>query len=144
MVQQAVPDLVIAEIEAMIGAMPEKTAAARCPQMACQHGWGTVRHKRDSATARPVCRGCQCELRFWAAYRERSAMYAAIRQGRRRPVRPRSTARRIKEGAIPIISDVEGFMGYYVVYAPDDTVSRDQPLQQLCSGRIQQTGAGVD
>jgi pimeloyl-ACP methyl ester carboxylesterase len=29
MVQQAVPDLVIAEIEAMIGAMPEKTAAAR-------------------------------------------------------------------------------------------------------------------
>ena len=31
-------------------------------------------------------------------------------------------ARRIKEGAIPIISDVEGFMGYYVVYAPDDTV----------------------
>ena len=27
-----------------------------------------------------------------------------------------------KEGAIPIISDVEGFMGYYVVYAPDDTV----------------------
>ena len=27
-----------------------------------------------------------------------------------------------KEGAIPIISDVERFMGYYVVYAPDDTV----------------------
>jgi hypothetical protein len=32
-------------------------------------------------------------------------------------------ARRIKEGAIPIISDVEGFMAYYVVYAPDDTVT---------------------
>jgi len=31
--------------------------------------------------------------------------------------------RRIKEGAIPIISDVEGFRGYYVVYAPDDTVT---------------------
>jgi hypothetical protein len=32
--------------------------------------------------------------------------------------------RRIKEGAIPIISDVEGFMAYYyVVYAPDDTVT---------------------
>src|SRR5258708_23090368 len=28
-----------------------------------------------------------------------------------------------KEGAIPIISDVEGFMAYYVVYAPDDTVT---------------------
>jgi hypothetical protein len=31
--------------------------------------------------------------------------------------------RRIKEGAIPIISDVEGFRGYYVVYAPDDAVT---------------------
>ena len=31
--------------------------------------------------------------------------------------------RRIKEGAIPIISDVEGFMAYYVVYAGDDTVT---------------------
>jgi hypothetical protein len=31
--------------------------------------------------------------------------------------------RRIKEGAIPIISDVEGFVAYYVVYAPDDTVT---------------------
>jgi hypothetical protein len=30
---------------------------------------------------------------------------------------------RIKEGAIPIISDVPGFMAYYVVYAPDDTVT---------------------
>ena len=25
--------------------------------------------------------------------------------------------------AIPIISGVEGFMGYYVIYAPDDTVT---------------------
>ena len=32
-------------------------------------------------------------------------------------------ARRIKEVAIPIISDVKGFMAYYVVYAPDDTVA---------------------
>jgi hypothetical protein len=31
--------------------------------------------------------------------------------------------RRIKEGAIPIISDVEGFRAYYVVYAPDNTVT---------------------
>ena len=31
--------------------------------------------------------------------------------------------RRIKEGAIPIISDVEGFRAYYVVYAPDDTIT---------------------
>ncbi len=33
-------------------------------------------------------------------------------------------ARRIKEGAIPIISDLEGFKAYYVVYAPDDVLSR--------------------
>ena len=31
-------------------------------------------------------------------------------------------ATRIKEGAIPIISDVPG-LAYYVVYAPDDTVT---------------------
>ena len=35
----------------------------------------------------------------------------------------RRADRRIKEGAIPIISDVPGFMGYYVVYSPDDTVT---------------------
>jgi hypothetical protein len=32
-------------------------------------------------------------------------------------------ARRVKEGAIPIISNVPGFRAYYVVYAPDDTVT---------------------
>ena len=32
-------------------------------------------------------------------------------------------ARRIKEGAIPVISDVPGFQAYYVIYAPNDTVT---------------------
>jgi hypothetical protein len=50
-------------------------------------------------------------------------MYAAIRQGKAKAGQAEELARRIKEGAIPIISDVEGFMGYYVVYAPDDTVT---------------------
>ena len=27
------------------------------------------------------------------------------------------------KGAVPIVSGVSGFMGYYVVYAPDDTVT---------------------
>jgi len=49
-------------------------------------------------------------------------MYAAIRQGRAKPGMAEELARRIKEGAIPIISDVPGFRAYYVVYAPDDTV----------------------
>jgi hypothetical protein len=50
-------------------------------------------------------------------------MYAAIRQGKAKPGMVEELARRIKAGAIPIISDVEGFMAYYVVYAPDDTVT---------------------
>ena len=50
-------------------------------------------------------------------------MYAAIRQGKAKTGMAEELTRRIKEGAIPIISEVEGFMGYYVVYAPDDTVT---------------------
>ncbi len=50
-------------------------------------------------------------------------MYAAIRQGKARTGMAEELTRRIKEEAIPIISDVEGFMAYYVVYAPDDTVT---------------------
>ena len=50
-------------------------------------------------------------------------MYAAVRQGKAKSGVAEELARRIKEGAIPTISDVEGFMAYYVVYAPDDTVT---------------------
>ncbi|WP_050631045.1 hypothetical protein [Bradyrhizobium viridifuturi] len=50
-------------------------------------------------------------------------MYAAIRQAKAKTGTAEELARRIKEGAIPIISDVEGFMAYYVVYAGDDTVT---------------------
>ena len=50
-------------------------------------------------------------------------MYAAIRQGKARTGQAEELAQRIKEGLIPIISDVAGFKAYYVVYAPDDTVT---------------------
>jgi hypothetical protein len=50
-------------------------------------------------------------------------VYAAVRQGKAKPGMAEELARRIKEGAIPIISDVPGFMAYYVVYASDDTVT---------------------
>jgi hypothetical protein len=50
-------------------------------------------------------------------------MYAAIRQAKAKTGAAEELATRIKEGAIPIISDVDGFMAYYVVYAPDDTVT---------------------
>ncbi len=50
-------------------------------------------------------------------------MYAAIRQGKAKAGMAEELANRIKEGAIPIISDVSGFRAYYVIYAPDDTVT---------------------
>jgi hypothetical protein len=49
-------------------------------------------------------------------------MYAAIRQVKAKPGMADALAERIK-GAIPLISGVSGFMGYYVIYAPDDTVT---------------------
>ena len=50
-------------------------------------------------------------------------MYASIRQGMAKAGMAEELTRRIKKPAIPIISDVEGFVAYYVVYAPDDTVT---------------------
>ncbi|MBK3665219.1 antibiotic biosynthesis monooxygenase [Bradyrhizobium diazoefficiens] len=50
-------------------------------------------------------------------------MYAAIRQAKAKSGSAEELARRIKDGAVPIISDVEGFRAYYVVYAGDDTVT---------------------
>ena len=50
-------------------------------------------------------------------------MYAAIRQGKAKAGHAEELAQTIKEGAVPIISDVEGFRAYYVIYAPDDTVT---------------------
>src|SRR3954470_17612933 len=50
-------------------------------------------------------------------------MYAAIRQGKAKAGMAEELARRIKEGAIPIISDVPGFPAYNLIYAPDDTVT---------------------
>jgi hypothetical protein len=51
------------------------------------------------------------------------SMYAAIRQGKARAGMAEELASRIKEGVIPIVSDVPGFRAYYVVYGPDDTVT---------------------
>src|ERR1043165_2110629 len=50
-------------------------------------------------------------------------MYPALPPAEARTGSGEELARRIKEGAIPIISDVEGFRAYYVVYAGDDTVT---------------------
>jgi hypothetical protein len=45
-------------------------------------------------------------------------MYAAIRQGKAKAGMAEELARRIKEGAIPIISDVPSFQAYYVISTP--------------------------
>jgi quinol monooxygenase YgiN len=50
-------------------------------------------------------------------------MYAAIRQVKAKSGTADELAARVKRGAIPIISNVPGFLGYYVVYSPDDTVT---------------------
>ena len=49
-------------------------------------------------------------------------MYAGVRQARAKAGKAEEIARRIKEGAIPIISDVPGFQAYYVIYGADDSV----------------------
>jgi hypothetical protein len=52
-----------------------------------------------------------------------ASVYASIRQAKAKTGMAEELARRIKEGAIPIISDVEGFRAYYLVYTPDDIVT---------------------
>jgi hypothetical protein len=49
-------------------------------------------------------------------------MYAAIRQVKAKPGMEDALRERVK-GAVAIVSGVPGFMGYYVVYSPDDTVT---------------------
>jgi quinol monooxygenase YgiN len=49
-------------------------------------------------------------------------MYAALRKFQAKAGKSDELAQKIK-GAVPIISGVPGFMGYYVVYSPDDVVT---------------------
>ena len=49
-------------------------------------------------------------------------MYAAIRQYKSKPGMADLLAEKVKD-LVPVISGVSGFMGYYVIYAPDDTVT---------------------
>jgi hypothetical protein len=73
-------------------------------------------------------------------------MYAAIRQVM---VKPGSVDALVEltKGLVPIISGVSGFMGYYVVYAPDDrvttvsifnTVAEAQESNRLALGWIEE------
>src|ERR1035441_5940216 len=74
---------------------------------------------RDSVSSTPT------QIAATAMRNDRSMregpMYAAIRQAKAKAGMADELAGRIKKGAISIISNVPGFMGYYVVYSPDDT-----------------------
>ena len=61
-------------------------------------------------------------------------MYAAIRQFKAKPGSADALADKIK-GAVPIISEVSGFMGYYVIYAPDDTVTAISVFNTVAEAR---------
>ena len=72
-------------------------------------------------------------------------MYAAIRQAKAKAGMADELARRVKKGAIAIISNVPGFMGYYVVYSPDDTVTAISIFNNYAGAEeFEQTSAGVD
>ena len=49
-------------------------------------------------------------------------MYAAVRQYKSKPGLADLLAEKVKD-LVPVISGVSGFMSYYVIYAPDDTVT---------------------
>jgi hypothetical protein len=78
---------------------------------------------RDLINGSRAVPGVRCDPVRTQHSRKEDLMYAAIRQAKAKTGSAEELARRIKEGAIPIISDVEGFRAYYVVYAGDDTVT---------------------
>src|SRR6516164_11117523 len=67
---------------------------------------------------------------------EEVIMYAAIRQGKAKAGMAEELARTIKEGAIPIISDVPGFKAYYVIYAPDGSLLSSWPARDAADDQI--------
>jgi quinol monooxygenase YgiN len=57
-----------------------------------------------------------------AARKWEVGMYAAIRQVKAKPGMEDALRERLK-GAVAVVSNVPGFMNYYVVYSPDDTLT---------------------
>jgi quinol monooxygenase YgiN len=49
-------------------------------------------------------------------------MYAAIRQVKAKPGLEDALREKLK-GAVAVVSNVPGFLGYYVIYSPDDTLT---------------------
>ncbi len=49
-------------------------------------------------------------------------LFAAIRRGKVKPGMGAEFAKRVKAGALPVMKQMDGFKGYYLVVTPDDTV----------------------
>ena len=49
-------------------------------------------------------------------------MFAAIRRGKLKPGMAEEFAKRVKAGAIPVLTNLPGFKAYYLVFGGDDVV----------------------
>src|SRR5690348_13346013 len=49
-------------------------------------------------------------------------LFAAIRRGKVKPGMGAEFAKRVQAGALPVMKQMDGFKGYYLVLTPDDTV----------------------
>jgi hypothetical protein len=49
-------------------------------------------------------------------------LFVAIRRGKVKPGMTDEFARRVNAGALPVMQKMNGFRGYYLIAAPDDTI----------------------
>ena len=49
-------------------------------------------------------------------------LFAAVRRGKVKPGMADEFAKRVKAGALPVMQKMDGFKGYYLVAAADDTI----------------------
>ncbi len=49
-------------------------------------------------------------------------LYAAIRRGKVKPGMAQEFAKRVREGALPVMKSFDGFAGYYLIAGADDTI----------------------
>ena len=51
-----------------------------------------------------------------------TGLFAAIRRGKVKPGMAGEFANRVKAGAVPVMKQMDGFRGYYLVSCEDDTI----------------------
>jgi quinol monooxygenase YgiN len=50
-------------------------------------------------------------------------VFAAIRRGKVKPGMAEEFAKRVKAGALPVMQQMDGFKGYYLIAGADDTIT---------------------